>query len=303
MKRITSVLEVIRARRSVRHFSDREVERDIITKLEEWLEKYGPGYFKTGPKFRIIKASDNDREKLNGIISYGIIRGAKNFIVGRTKKNLRAFEDFGYVLQHVILECTALGIGTCWIGGTFSKSRVKQLIELEPDEHIPAIIAIGYPSENRDLKERMMRKCVHGDVRKPWRELFFADNLFVPILAETPPDPQAYDMALEMLRWGPSASNHQPWRVVKDERNGAYHFFVRRNSGIIYKILHSILQVGNIQSIDMGIAMCHFELAAKELGLPGQWQNSPPAWISDLPDNIEYVISWMTNDQRERECR
>jgi hypothetical protein len=41
----------------------------------------------------------------------------------------------------------------------------------------------------------------------------------------------------------------------------------------------------------MGIAMCHFELAANETGIKGRWKVENPD-ISSVPEDIEYVVSW-----------
>jgi hypothetical protein len=44
-----------------------------------------------------------------------------------------------------------------------------------------------------------------------------------------------------------------------------------------------------LQNVDMGIAMCHFELAAAELGLAGSWNLRDP----ELPSgDREYIVSW-----------
>jgi hypothetical protein len=44
----------------------------------------------------------------------------------------------------------------------------------------------------------------------------------------------------------------------------------------------------------MGIAMCHFELSAKELGLKGDWGVNGP---QIKKDNMEYIVSWIAYDQ------
>jgi hypothetical protein len=48
----------------------------------------------------------------------------------------------------------------------------------------------------------------------------------------------------------------------------------------------------DLQRVDMGIAMCHFELTAKELGIVGKWKISDPGSIS-VPQDTEYVVSWV----------
>jgi hypothetical protein len=45
----------------------------------------------------------------------------------------------------------------------------------------------------------------------------------------------------------------------------------------------------DLQKVDMGIAMCHFELSAKELGLKANWQQQGNR-ISSKDE--EYIMSW-----------
>ena len=44
-----------------------------------------------------------------------------------------------------------------------------------------------------------------------------------------------------------------------------------------------------LQNVDMGIAMCHFDLSARELGFTGEWNVNDPQIKSD---GMEYVVSW-----------
>ncbi|NLD51111.1 MAG: nitroreductase, partial [Clostridiaceae bacterium] len=48
----------------------------------------------------------------------------------------------------------------------------------------------------------------------------------------------------------------------------------------------------DIQRVDMGIAMCHFELAVNNAGITGKWQILPQQ-IEKVPDLCEYSISWI----------
>jgi len=83
-----------------------------------------------------------------------------------------------------------------------------------------------------------------------------------------------------MLRLSPSAANKQPWKVLKS--NNHYDFYLN------HTMKHA--EDGyDIQMVDMGIAMCHFELTLRELGLEGHWEKRDLASTSSL----EYVMSWM----------
>ena len=48
-----------------------------------------------------------------------------------------------------------------------------------------------------------------------------------------------------------------------------------------------------LQQIDLGIAMCHFELTARDLDLAGRWSFENPD-LDDLPPRTEFVASWLT---------
>ena len=87
-----------------------------------------------------------------------------------------------------------------------------------------------------------------------------------------------------MVRLGPSASNKQPWRVVRT--NTACHFYEYKEPGYSDRLPY------DIQRIDMGIAACHFHLAAKEQSLIGHFDIDRKPDLT-CPENIEYVFSWV----------
>ena len=50
--------------------------------------------------------------------------------------------------------------------------------------------------------------------------------------------------------------------------------------------------VRGLQRVDLGIAMCHFELTARELGFAGRWAVQDPD-IAKPDDRTEYIVSWI----------
>lgn len=86
-----------------------------------------------------------------------------------------------------------------------------------------------------------------------------------------------------MLRLAPSASNKQPWRILKSE--DAFHFYLKRTQGY-----NKMGKGTDLQKLDIGIAMSHFEIACKELKLKGEWTNMNPKITS--PEIDEYCVTW-----------
>jgi hypothetical protein len=157
-------------------------------------------------------------------------------------------------------------------------------MDLKAGEMLPAVIATGYASGEPRFWDKLIRRGAGANQRKPWEELFFAGDFAHPLARE---DAGPYGTVLEMVRLGPSASNKQPWRIVRGA--GAWYLYLRRSKR--YAPRNGILGVADMQRIDMGIAMCHFELTAEELGLAGTWTVADPGIA--IPDDLtSYRVTW-----------
>jgi hypothetical protein len=177
-----------------------------------------------------------------------------------------------YLFEQAILYCTDLGLGTCWLGGSFSRSDFKKQINLSPTEKLRIVSPVGYAGDRKRFLEKYIVNAEKKHAsRKPFGELFFDKDFNTP-LAET--DAGLFLTPLEMVRLAPSANNMQEWRVLLEDR--ALHFYKK-----------PYLQY---DTIDMGIALCHFELTCKELGIGGKYQV-----LDDFPanDKLKYVISYV----------
>lgn len=71
---------------------------------------------------------------------------------------------------------------------------------------------------------------------------------------------------------------------MKGEGN-QYHFHMKED--MAYNTAFKNIR---IQNLDMGIAMCHFELAAVELGLKGVWKMEKPVLAAG---DLVYIVSWV----------
>jgi nitroreductase len=280
------VTELIRRRRSCRKYLDKPLAGQTRRSLEAFLATGPAGPFGGRARFALVAAAEEDRSALTGLGTYGFIRGASAFIVGAIERLPRGLEDYGSLLERAILRATDLGLATCWLGGTFSKSGFARKIGLAAGELLPAVAAVGYARDDSFSKDRI-RKMAGANFRRPAEELSFNGTFDSPL---SPADRGPYAEALEMVRWAPSASNRQPWRIVRTPTG--WHFYLARTQGYGKgTLLFSVLRLADLQRVDMGIAMCHFELAAREAGLAGGWVIEDPG-IATAQAGVEYTATW-----------
>ena len=151
---------------------------------------------------------------------------------------------------------------------------------------MPAVAAVGYAAHGSLEKDRI-RRMAGRTPRRPPAELFFDGTLGAPLF---PYGAGAYAGALEAVRWAPSASNRQPWRVVRTP--SGWHFFLERTKGYGKgTLVFTVLRLADLQRIDLGIALCHFELVAREAGLDGDWVIADPG-LAPPGTGMLYVATW-----------
>jgi nitroreductase len=282
-----SVLDLIPQRYSCRTYQAESIEESTRLVLIEATQSVKIGPLGSRCRFELVAASEHDPQALSSLGTYGFIKGATGYIVGAVKGGSHNLEDFGYLLEMIVLSATDLGLGTCWLGGTFTKSSFAKRINAEADELVPGVISVGYIAKKPRRIETILKRNKNTDRRKKWEEIFFEDDFDRPLSIDNSGD---FSSVLKMVRLAPSASNRQPWRVLK--RGNVWHFYLRRTAGYRESPLVRWTTVADLQRIDMGIAMSHFDLTAQELGLNGGWHVSDPKL--DLPDeHTEYTVSWV----------
>ncbi len=273
-------IEHMRSRSSWRDYDQKPLSQKLKNEIDSFLDT-----FKTGPlgtKMRFIRVQQQDTSGAVKMGTYGVIKGASHFIAGAVEKCGAAELDFGYIMEKIILKMTALDLGTCWLAGTFSRSAFSRIIRLKEKEILPCVSPVGYKKESRSARDKIIRSMAGSKKRKPWEAVFFRENLNTPLSRK---DAGKWEQPLEMVRIAPSSSNKQPWRIIQCEKD--FHFFCAHS-----KSYQKMYKNFNVQMIDMGIAMCHFELAAENNGLKGQWLlNQEPEWPAQH-ENIKYVITY-----------
>jgi Nitroreductase family. len=292
---------IILERKSVRTYKDLEIPEKEKSDIKDFISRDMQTPFNSEIRFEIIETKELGRNQLRSLGTYGMISGAKNFIAGTVKRSeqpdgkfsiaAEKFIDYGFALEKIILYLTDADFGTCWLGGTFNKAGFSKKINIIDKEIIPAVTPFGYESTRRALVDRMIRGVAGSKHRKQWDELFFKNDFTTPLPSD---ESGIYTKPLEMIRIAPSASNKQPWRILKDKNGKFFHLFLQRTRNYL-KTPFGV----DMQMLDMGIAMCHFELTCRELAIEGIWQKLKSAEVSAAisanisGEDISYIATWV----------
>lgn len=160
-------------RRSVRRFSERQVEREKITRCLE-AARLAPSA-DNGQPWRFVVFDDPEKKAaLADAVFKGIFVASKNFakapvlvalllkesfLINRLGGGVAGipfqFVDAGIAGEHFVLAATEQGLGTCWIGWFNPKALLKHL-GLKRGYRAVALIAVGYPAE--ELAPRTPRR-------------------------------------------------------------------------------------------------------------------------------------------------
>ncbi|GAB4287733.1 MAG: nitroreductase family protein [Deferrisomatales bacterium] len=224
------------------------------------LDRVCLGFRPFGPA-RVVLLREAPGDLFRGVVgSYGKVKGAPHALVMAGPGDAAA--EVGYVGEAAVLEATALGLDTCWVGGLFDPDRAAALARLGPGERVFAVSPVGRAVSGKGLEERLMSAVARSRSRKPLETL-------APGVARWPDWARA---GAEAARLAPSALNRQPWRFAWEGPEVVLSADAPRDTYHIPKRL------------DCGIAMLHFELGARGGGVAGDWRwERPPRVARFLP--------------------
>ena len=270
------VKETIKRRVSTRSYEEKSLTKKDKRKLIDFnADLTNP--FGVDVKVQYISKDKGAEDVQLG--TYGTIRGAKDFLAITVKDQSYAMEAVGYQFENLVLFATDMGLGTVWLAGTFNRKDFKNVIEISDADLFPCICPVGYPGQKRSFIEKITRASLGSKKRKEWDKLFFSDDFSKSLTKE---GAGRYTDALDMLRLAPSATNAQPWAVVKE--GDKFHFFCNYKNSINN-------DVKKIKHLDIGIALSHFHQTAMSDGLNGKLEVADIDF--DVPENMHYIITYM----------
>jgi len=159
-----ALLDIISARKSVRKYQERLIEREkILTCIE--AARLSPSAENVQPWRFFIFDNPDLKKKFCREVCSGIYRptlfiekapvvvvivAKLDIIANRLGRSVQGTQyyllDIGIAGEHLVLQAQELGIGTCWIGW-FNARKAKKFLSLSQGYRVIALIAMGYPAE------------------------------------------------------------------------------------------------------------------------------------------------------------
>ena len=260
------VTELIRQRRSVRTFDGSPLSMGDRSALEAYTTSL-TNPFSIPIAFRLLDAKEYG-------LSSPVIVGADTYLAAKVERVPNFEIAYGYSFEKACLYALSRGIGTVMLAASLSRAAFEKAMEVKDGEVMPVASPVGYPAEKKSIRESLMRKGLKADDRKPFDQLFFEGGFAQP-LQQTGP----YAKALEMARWAPSAANGQPWRAVVD--GDSVHFYEAKGM--------KDSSLGDIQKVDVGIALAHFDMTLEEEDVKSAYSFSDPG--IPMPANTHYIVT------------
>jgi len=220
-------------RRSVRKYREKRIEKEKIDALKDSVSKLNDI---SGLTMEFVEESDC----LHPLMTM-MFRNVRSVISVKGRTNDPDLnEKCGYYGERIILEATALGLGTCWVAGIKKKNRS---LNVKDDETVVCAITVGYGAEE-----------IPGSSSVPDAPHRKTKSISEFLDGKTDV-PEWVASAMKAVQFAPTAMNSQKTRF-------------RYTDGV----LAAEIPDGRLNMVDLGITKLHFELAAGgkfALGSPG----------------------------------
>ena len=269
-----NIIEIIRKRKSSRTYTQIALKPADKQDLESYIALNSKGLENEVVNFRIIEKNADKQMKLD----LGMIKGHNSYILGTSISTVASRVNYGYLMEKIVLKATEINLSTCWVG-YFDYAYFNE-VSIEDGFDIPSVVVIGYSEDSQTFQDKYIRFIINASKRHSWEKLFFNYRLKTPLAPEYI---TKYSDSLEMVRLAPSSGNTQPWRVFFDDIAYEFHF--------LKKSISRRYELRGLHDIDMGIALCHFELTSIKNGLSGHWIKRAKETVDSI-DDLQYIMTW-----------
>ncbi len=184
------IKDAIRSRHSVRSYRREPISEAHRAVLEKLLSACNA---ESGMHIQLIL---DDPECFDTLFThYGMFRNVQNYIALVGPKSMKDLDELaGYYGEQIVLAAQMMGLNTCWVGGTYGRSKCKA--ERAAGEKIVCVIAIGYGEDQgtRHKSKPLSKLCGVAEADMP---VWFKNGVKAAMMAPTAMNQQKFFITLE----------------------------------------------------------------------------------------------------------
>jgi nitroreductase len=154
------VLEAIRNRYSCRAYQNKDIEREKLNTILEAARLAPSARNLQDWRFVVVTEAEAKRRVAEATNRPDAFAGAGAIIAACSNSDhvMRCGQAIGPIdvaiaLEHISLQATELGLGTCWIG-SFDPEKVRGVLGIPDDIAIIELMTLGYPSDSKPEPKR-----------------------------------------------------------------------------------------------------------------------------------------------------
>jgi nitroreductase len=157
------VLEAIRNRRSVRRFTDGVIPNADLETIVDAGRLAATGSNRQPWDFIVV----TDRAMIERFAISGawIAKAAAVIVVVMDPSSRWWVEDGSAAIENILLACTALGYGSCWVEGDAMphEEHYKTLLGVPPEKRVMALLPIGVAAETHAPSKKPLEQILHWE--------------------------------------------------------------------------------------------------------------------------------------------
>ena len=173
--------EAMRERHTVRKFTDKEIPKDIRSKLNTRV-------FANNEKYSVsIRFMIDDTNAFGFLTKAFLTKGVKNYFILSGGNIFTTDEKLGYCGTDLMLYAQTLGLNTWWVGGTYNRRYINRNAT---GDKVLGLIAVGYgetqgvPHKSKSVED----VCKYEGDMPEW----FRNGVEAALLAPTALNKQAF---------------------------------------------------------------------------------------------------------------
>ncbi|MDD6276105.1 MAG: nitroreductase family protein [Clostridia bacterium] len=177
-------LQAIRERHSVRSYTDDKLSKEATAELKKMIVHCNE---ESGMKIRLV----TDEPKAFGGLMSRKFSGVRNYIVlAGNKSDYNLDERVGYYGEKIAIKAQTLGLNTCWVAMSFSKSEAKKNSGLDSDDKIVCVLSVGKGTDSGvpHKSKQMSELCSNFENAPEW----FKSGMEAALLAPTAMNQQKF---------------------------------------------------------------------------------------------------------------